>query len=81
MIKKTMYECKLENGSTALLVSKVSSYTPKVQLIADEGKVLTNGTNTSRSVFVSVEAADSYYEIDSNQEVDYEEIESEESTE
>ena len=83
MVKRTIYECTLEDGSYAILSSKVSTYKPILQLIADEGKVLTNGVETNNSVFVPIEEADSYYEIDSNEEtdIDYEEIESEESSE
>lgn len=74
MTKNTIYKCELENGDTAILRSKVLSYESVLQLKADEGKVLTNGTNTSKSVIVPIGEADNYYEID-DEDYDASEIE------
>ena len=82
MVKRTVYKAKMENGGSVILSSKVLSYSPMLQLIADEGKLLTNGTITSNSVLIPIEETDTYYEIDSSEEtdIDYEEIEREESS-
>jgi hypothetical protein len=64
MKEKTIYKYNTEDGGFAVLMSKVTSCEPMLHLIADEGKVVTNGTVTGSSLFVEIDEADQYYEID-----------------
>lgn len=64
MITKTFYKYLKEDGKTALLNSKVVSYTPVTCIEAGEGKLLTDGNVKSKSFLVEPSKISNYYEID-----------------
>ena len=64
MTKKKMYRYLGRNGilTTRILIDK-ADYIPMIQLIADEGKVLSNGEMLTHSITIEEEELDRWQEI------------------
>ena len=64
MTKKKMYRYLGRNGilTTRILIDK-ADYIPMIQLIADEGKVLSNGEMLIHSITIEEEELDRWQEI------------------
>lgn len=65
MIKKDLYHYNGRNGfvTTAIFLDGANYY-PMYRLIADEGKVLTNGNLKTKSIDIFVEDLDKWTEIE-----------------
>lgn len=65
MIKKDLYRYTGRNGIiTSLVHLEDAKYYPMYRLIADEGKVLTDGELTVKSIDIFAEDLDKWTEID-----------------
>lgn len=65
MIKKDLYRYIGRNGIiTSLVYLEDAKYYPMYRLIADEGKVLTNGELTVKSIDIFAEDLGKWTEID-----------------
>ena len=65
MIKKDLYRYTGRNGIiTSLVHLEDAKFFPMYRLIADEGKVLTNGEVTLKSIDIFAEDLDKWTEID-----------------
>lgn len=70
MKQSPIYKYNLENGGIALIGSKVTDYEEMVLLEADEGKLLTDGSESTKSILTPLDNIDTYYEIDEVEEID-----------
>ena len=67
MIKKDLYRYIGRNGIiTSLVYLEDAKYYPMYRLIADEGKVLTDGELTVKSIDIFAEDLGKWTEIDEN---------------
>lgn len=68
MIKKDLYRYTGRNGIiTSLVYLEDAKYYPMYRLIADEGKMLTNGELKVKFIDIFVEDLDKWTEIDNGQ--------------
>lgn len=64
MIKKNLYRYVGRNGIiTSLVYLEDTKYFPMMRLIANEGKILTNGETTTKSIDIFVEDLDKWTEV------------------
>lgn len=67
MIKKDLYRYSGRNGIiTSLVYLEDAKYYPMYRLIADEGKMLTNGEQVVKSIDIFAEDLGKWTEIDEN---------------
>lgn len=64
MKKKTVYEYHLENGGAMLVSSKVTDCTEMFRIVADEGKLVTDGDVKGKCILTTADKIDTYYEIE-----------------
>lgn len=68
MIKRDLYKYIGRNG---FLISEIildgANYAPMYRLVAEDGKILTNGEITTKSVDVYIEDLEKWKEIDDGQ--------------